>query len=130
MTTNTAFTKIHAHNIEIFKQVCASAKTDMSPEEIDHLVTNLIEIRDVKAAANSAKARRIERMAAAKSNPQFNDIIKRVDAELQRLGFDDIDAFAKNGNLHKLNDAIRAAAMTDDNRFQLKANMSALGLID
>ena len=69
-------------------------------------------------------------MNAAKTDPKFNDIIHRVDAELKRLGFDDIDAFAKTGSLHKLNEAMTAAAMKTDKRFQLKANMSALGLID
>ena len=59
--------------------------------------------------------------AHRQNDEKFNDIIHRVDAELKRLGFDDIDAFAKAGSLHKLG---------GDKRFQLKANMSALGLID
>ena len=45
-------------------------------------------------------------MNAAKTHPKFNDIIHRVDAELKRLSFDDIDAFAKTGSLHKLNEAM------------------------
>jgi hypothetical protein len=71
----------------------------------------------------SGSPRRIAKMNAAKTDPKFNDIIHRVDAELKRLGFDDIDAFAKTGSLHKLNEAMTAAAMKTDKRFQLKANM-------
>ena len=86
MTTNTAFTKIHAQNVEIFKQVCAQAKTDMSVSEIDHLIGNLFEIKEAKAAANSTDARRIARMNATKADPAFDTIRAKVNAELKQLG--------------------------------------------
>jgi hypothetical protein len=85
-STDTAFTKIHAQNIEIFKMVCAQAKTDMSVAEIDHLIGNLFEIKEMKAAANSTNAKRLERMQATKGDPKFDTIRAKVDAELKQLG--------------------------------------------
>ena len=57
----------------------------MDIAEIAHLISGLIKVRDVQAAKSSAKAKRIERMNAAKSDPKFNDIVRRVDAELNQL---------------------------------------------
>ena len=50
---------------------------------------SLTKVRDIQAAQNSAKARRIERMAAAKSDPKMTDIITRTNGELRRIGFAD-----------------------------------------
>jgi hypothetical protein len=112
-------------------QILAAAKDGtMNIEEVQHTIAGLTKGLEVKAAANSAKARRIGRMNAAKTDPKFNNIVLRVNAELKHLGFEDIDDFAENGNLRKLNDAMSAAAWDNDKRFQLKENAYALGLID
>jgi hypothetical protein len=129
MTTSTAFTKIHAHNIEIFKQIVASAKTDMSVSEIDHLIGNLFEIKEAKAAASSADAQRVERMHAAKADPKFDDIRSKVNAELKQLDLGGIVEFTKAGTMKKLDEAMRASAMTDVRRMTLKDGLFALGLI-
>ena len=129
-SSSNTFTRISAANVDTFKSVCAHAKDGMSIDEINHLVSNLIDIRAAKEAATSAKARRLERMAAAKSNPKYGDVIRQVNARLERLGVGNIDRVAKSGNLAKLNDAMKAAAMRDEDRFELKANAAWLGLID
>ncbi len=125
-----SFQRMDKKNVTFIDAICASAADDMDIAEIAHLISGLIKVRDVQAAKSSAKAKRIERMNAAKSDPKFNDIVRRVDAELKQLGFDDIDAFAKNGSLHKLNEAMSAAKMDGEKRMQLKENAAALGLID
>ena len=129
MTTNTAFTKIHAQNVEIFKMVCAQAKTDMTVGEIDHLIGNLFEIKEAKAAANSTDARRIARMQATKADPKFDTIRAKVDAELKQIGLGGTAEFTKSGSMQKLDDAIRASTMVDERRFVLKDALFALGLI-
>jgi hypothetical protein len=130
MTTNTAaFTKIHAQNVEIFKMVCAQAKTDMSVSEIDHLIGNLFEIKEMKAAANSTDAKRIARMNATKADPKFDTIRAKVDAELKQIGLGGTAEFTKSGTMKKLDDAIRASTMVDERRFVLKDACYALGLI-
>jgi hypothetical protein len=129
MTTNTAFTKIHAQNVEIFKMVCAQAKTDMSVGEIDHLIGSLFEIKEMKAAANSTDAKRLERMQATKANPAFDTIRARVDATLKQIDPGGINEFAKTRDVKKLDAAIRASGMVDELRFTLKDGLYALGLI-
>lgn len=129
MTTNNSFTRIHAQNIEIFKMVCAQAKTDMSVSEIDHLIGNLFEIKEAKAAADSTNARRLERMAASKADPKFDLIRAKVDTSLKQLGLGGAAEFAKTGTMKKLDDAIRASTMADELRFTLKDGLFALGLI-
>jgi hypothetical protein len=127
--TTTTFTKINAQNVEIFKQVCASAKTDMSVSEIDYLIGNLFEIKEAKAAASGADAQRLERMHAAKADPKFDDIRSKVNAELKQLDLGGIAEFTKTGTMKKLNEAMRASAMTDVRRLTLKDGLYALGLI-
>jgi hypothetical protein len=137
------FTKINAQNVEIFKQVCASAKTDMSVSEIDHLIGNLFEIKEAKAAASSADAQRIERMNATKADPKFDTIRAKINAELKQIGLGGIAEFAKTGTMKKLDDAIHASTMvvandgmqitiptlSDERRLTLKDGLYALGLI-
>jgi hypothetical protein len=129
MTTNTAFTRIEANNKEIFKQICASAKTDMSVSEIDHLIGNLFEIKEAKAAADTANARRLERMQASKADPKFDLVRGKVDAALKQLDLGGIAEFAKSGSMKKLDDAVRASTMADELRYTLKDGLFALGLI-
>jgi hypothetical protein len=128
-STDTAFTRIHAQNVEIFKMVCAQAKTDMSIDEINHLITNLTEVRDVKASANSAKAKRLARMNAAKADPKMSDIIRRTNAELKRIGFDD-GADDDKVCISSLNAAMTATNMDSMQCMTLKDACHALGLID
>jgi hypothetical protein len=110
--------------------IAAATDGTMSVDEIQHTIHGLTKLFEVKAHEDVAKKQRIKKMQAAQTDPKFKPIIARVNGELKRLGFDDINAFADKGDLKQLDSAIRAAKMDDDKRWDLKANMVALGLID
>jgi hypothetical protein len=111
--------------------IAAAADGTMEADEIQHTIAGLTKHLEAKAAQDKAKRQRIKKMNAAAADPKYRNIVARVDGELKRLGFDGgINDFAENGNLRKLNEAMRAAAWDNDKRFQLKENAAALGLID
>jgi hypothetical protein len=111
--------------------ILAAAKDGtMNDAEIRHAVVELTKLLDLKASANNAKAKRVEKMSAAKANPKFKPIIDRLDGDLKRIGLDGVNAFAETGTLRQLDDALRASKLEDKRRFQIKENAAALGLID
>jgi hypothetical protein len=110
--------------------LAAARDGTMGTEEIQHTITNLTELLHAKASEDHVEKKRIARMNATSVDPKFRPIVMRVDAELKRLGFEGgANEFAEKGTLKKLNEAMSAAAMHTDKRWQLKENMSVLGLI-
>ena len=124
------FQQLDKKHVKLADAICASAADDMDIPEIEYLISGLIKVRDLQAAKDSAKSKRLERMHAAQSDPKFRPIISRVDGELQRLGFEGVNAFAaEDGSLKKLDAAMTAANMDVEKRMSLKTNLHALGLI-
>ena len=125
------FQQLDKKHVKLADAICASAADDMDIPEIEYLISGLIKVRDLQAAKDSAKSKRLQRMHAAQSDPKFRPIISRCDGELSRLGFEGgVNAFAaEDGSLKKLDAAMTAAKMDVEKRMSLKTNLHALGLI-
>lgn len=117
--------------VKILNDIKAAAPS-LPLADLQALSAALSEEVRAQQAKDSAKTKRIARMAAAKADPKMAGIIVRATAELKRLDLDIDTDFGDNSvhNLKKLNDAMKAAAWDEKKRLTLKAAAYQLGLID
>jgi hypothetical protein len=132
MTNMTLIEKIKGASTLERQQLAAAisaASEQMDVEQKRALVKSLTEAVHASDAKHSREERRISRIEAASKNPAMEVPFKTALRSLRRLGLD-IDKIAAAGDCKELDRALSEQQWGVDQRWQLKAILKSIGVLD